>query len=265
MVVDRVLPQEVGVEHLVLGPADGTEDGRGTELACCGQVLLAQDLLHQLLLIVGVVDDEAAVDADGLAVSPDDPGTQRVERPGLDVATRLPDESDDPLAELGGGAIGEGHREDLPRPDALDPHEVGDPMGQHPGLARAGAGQDEDRSVGRLDRAGLLRVEVADDPLGEDRGGGRPLGGARLGGRSGRGVGRRRRIGEVVGLDRHRRRLDDVGGREPVGIGLVGRLGSDIVGQGLGTPDAGGHGLILGCQAAPGVVPRGFDPDTIVR
>ena len=266
VVVDRVLLAGTSASSIsFLARLIGAQDGRGAELARRGQVLLAQDLLHQLLLVVGVVDDEAAVDADGLAVAPEDPGTQRVERPGLDVAARLADEGDDPLAELGGGPVREGHREDLPRPDALDPDEVGDPMGQHPGLAGAGAGEDEDGSVGRLDRPRLLRVEVADDPLGEDRGRGRALGGARLGRRSGRGVGRRWRIDQVVGLDRHRCRLDDMGRREPVGISLVGRLGGHILGQRLGTPDPCGHGLILGCQAAPGVALRGFDPDTIVR
>ena len=45
-----------------------------------------------------------------------------------------------------------------------DPDEVGDPMGEDPGLARAGPGQDEQRTVGRRDRPGLLRVQVGRDP-----------------------------------------------------------------------------------------------------
>ena len=92
-----------------------------------------------------------------------DPGAQRVERAGLDVAAALADEADDPLAQLRGGAVGERDREDPPRGDALDADEVGDPMGQDAGLARAGAGQDQERPFGGRDRARLLGVERLDD------------------------------------------------------------------------------------------------------
>ena len=53
--------------------------------------------------------------------------------------------------------------QDLPRRDALDPDEVGDPVGQHAGLARTGAGEDEQRALRRRDRARLLGVEGLDD------------------------------------------------------------------------------------------------------
>ena len=49
--------------------------------------------------------------------------------------------------------------------DVLDPDEVGDAMGEHAGLARAGAGQDEQRALGRGDGAGLLGVQGPDDLL----------------------------------------------------------------------------------------------------
>ena len=79
---------------------------------------------------------------------------------------RLADEADDPLAQLGGGPVRERDREDPPRRDALDADEVRDPVGEDPRLARAGAGQDQQRPLGRRDRAGLLGVEGADDLLG---------------------------------------------------------------------------------------------------
>ncbi len=50
--------------------------------------------------------------------------------------------------------------------DVLDADEVGDPVGQDPGLARAGAGQDEQRALGGRDGARLLGVERPDDLLG---------------------------------------------------------------------------------------------------
>jgi hypothetical protein len=49
-------------------------------------------------------------------------------------------------------------------------------MRQDARLAAAGAGQDQDRSVGRLDGPLLLGVEAAEDPLRERLGRGLPLG-----------------------------------------------------------------------------------------
>ena len=57
--------------------------------------------------------------------------------------------------------------------------EVGDAVGQHPGLARARAGHHQQRTLGVDDRVGLHRVEpleqvadgVVDVPLGVDAGG----------------------------------------------------------------------------------------------
>ncbi len=194
VVVEGDLLQAVGVEHLVLRPADRPEDGRRAELAGRGQVLLAEELLHQGLLVVRVVDDEARVEPDRGTVPAEDPGADRVERPGLDVVPRLPDERDDPLAELDRGPVREGHREDLPGPDALHADEVGDPVGEHPGLAAPGAGQDEQRPLGGHHRAGLLGVQPGDDLLGERGGRGGPLGRIdpgpyrRVGVRGGRGL-----------------------------------------------------------------------------
>ena len=171
VVVDGVLGEERRVEHLVLRAADRAEHGRRPELAGQRHVLLAEDRLHERLLVVGVVDDEAAADPDRLAVAPEDPGAERVERARLDVAARLADERDDPLAQLAGGPVRERHREDLPRPDALDADEVRDAVGEDARLAAAGAGEDEERAIGRRDGPRLLRIQVPDDLLGALRGG----------------------------------------------------------------------------------------------
>ena len=192
-VVRGVLREEAGVQHLVLGPADGAEDRARPELAGQRHVLLAQDLLHQRLLVVRVVDDEPSVDADRLAVRAEDPGAQRVERAGLDVAAALTDEADDPFAQFRRGPVGEGDGEDPPRRHAVDPDEIGDPVGQDAGLARPGAGQDEQRALGRRDGASLLRVEGLDD-----------LGGPRLAGGGDRLRVRRRDRDSRVRGRRHR-------------------------------------------------------------
>ena len=65
----RVLGQKVGVDHLVLRARDGAQDGARFVLSGDRQVVLAQDLLHERLLVVHVVDDEMRIDTDGRAVT----------------------------------------------------------------------------------------------------------------------------------------------------------------------------------------------------
>ena len=58
---------------------------------------------------------------------------------------RAPDQRGDPLAHLGRGLVGEGDGQDLAGVDVAGGQQVGDPVGQHAGLARARAGDDEQR------------------------------------------------------------------------------------------------------------------------
>ena len=123
------------------------------------------------------------VEADGRAIAAQDPGTQGVEGAHRHLAARLlADQAHDAGPQLRGGLVGEGDRQDLPRPDALDADEIGDAMSEDARLAAARAGQDEHRAVRRPNRALLLRVQSSEDPLGEGICGGLPLGqGDRLG------------------------------------------------------------------------------------
>ena len=164
--VDGVLGEERLVEHVVLGPADRAQDRGRPELAGRRQVLLGQDPLHQLLLVVRVVDHEPPVEPDRLAVAAQHPRAQRVERPRLDVLAVLADERLDPLAELARGAVGERHGQDPPGLDGLDADQVRDPVGDDARLARARAREDQQRALGRGDGPRLLGVEAADDLLG---------------------------------------------------------------------------------------------------
>ena len=202
------------------------------------------------LLVVRVVDDEPAADADRLAVGPQHPGAQRMERAGDDVAAALADQADDPLAELGRRAVGERHGQDPPRGDVLDADQVGDPMGQHARLARAGAGQDQQRALGGRDRAGLLGVERADDLL--------------LAGPAGRGsslrVGRRRRGCRVLAGDRRVAHPGRLLGRRRGRLGEVGedrpgrarrRLGRGVERRIAGSASSGTHPVIVGRPAHP--------------
>ena len=133
---------------------------------------LAQDLLHRGELVARVVDHEVLLVAQFFDVLPEDPDTQRMKGAkcgsfeegilgcaGLTARLRhLGDHFIDPLEHLLGGLVGEGHRQDVPRGDALADH-VGDAAGEGACLASAGAGQDQDRA-GVGDHGGpLLRIE----------------------------------------------------------------------------------------------------------
>ncbi len=100
-----------------------------------------------------------------------------------DFAARLlADQAGDSRTQLGGGLVGEGDGEDLPRPDAADADEICDAMSEDARLAAARPGQDEDWAVCRLNRPLLLRVQTSQDSLREGVRGGLPLGqGDRLG------------------------------------------------------------------------------------
>ena len=67
----------------------------------------------------------------------------------------------DALLHLARRLVGEGDGEDLPGPGLAGGEDMGEPGGQHPGLAGAGAGQHQQRAVDRLDHGGaLLGVEA---------------------------------------------------------------------------------------------------------
>ena len=152
-----------GVDQVVLPAADLAQHRRGSDLARAGHLELAQDQLHRRRLVVGVVDGEARIDADGRAVAAQHAGAERVEGAHGHVPAALADEGEDARAHLGGGLVGERHGQDVPRLDALHADQVRDAVGQHARLARAGAGQDQQRPVGGADGACLLGIERATD------------------------------------------------------------------------------------------------------
>ena len=89
-----------------------------------------------------------------------------MERAHRHVTALIADEPEDPLAHLGRRLVRERDREDPPRRDVAHADEVGDPVSEHARLARPGAREDEERALGRRDRAGLLGVQARDDRLG---------------------------------------------------------------------------------------------------
>ncbi len=123
------------------------------------EVELAHDQRHHPLGVGGVVDRERRLEPDRAGLAAQDPHAGRVEgRDPHPVGPRA-DQADDALAHLARGLVGEGDGEDLAGPHAPGRQQVGDAVGQHPRLARAGAGDDQQRAALVDDRLALLGVE----------------------------------------------------------------------------------------------------------
>ncbi|MPN53412.1 hypothetical protein SDC9_201076 [bioreactor metagenome] len=67
-----------------------------------------------------------------------------------------------PVPHLGGGLVGEGDRQYRTGMDVPDAHQVRDPAGQHPSLARPGTGHHQHRAAGVQHRFSLRRVQIGD-------------------------------------------------------------------------------------------------------
>ena len=111
-------------------------------------------------LVVDVENGEVAFQPDQLGMAAQDLDTDGMEgaepRHALD---HLADDLADAVLHLARRLVGEGDGEDLAGPGAAEAEDVGDPHGEHAGLAGAGAGQHQHRAVERLHRLALLRVE----------------------------------------------------------------------------------------------------------
>ena len=124
---------------------------------------LAQRLLHHRELIGRVVDDEVARQADVRRLAPQQPRAQRVERrdphlPAVDAEQRL-----DARPHLLGGLVGEGDGEDAVGLGEPLADEVGDAMRDDARLARARAGEDQQRTFGLENGFLLFGIEAGEE------------------------------------------------------------------------------------------------------
>ena len=155
----------LGVEQLVLRVRDLAADAaRGEALGV--DVELVDAGLDEPQRVLLVVDREAARVAEPLGVGAQDARAGRVEghhphRPGAVAHERL-----DALAHLLRGLVGEGDREDLARPRLAGPDQVRDPVGEHAGLARARAGEDQQRPLAVQHGLALGLVQPLEQRLG---------------------------------------------------------------------------------------------------
>ena len=69
----------------------------------------------------------------------------------------------DPLLHLVGGLVGEGDRQDRVGRHLEVADQMGDPVGEHPGLARTGPGDHQHRPVGGGDRLALGGIEIVEE------------------------------------------------------------------------------------------------------
>ena len=153
------------VDELVLEVADPVPHAaRGESLGV--EVEVAHDERDEPLAVGRVVDREAALHPDLGRLAAQDAHARGVEghdphRPGAGS-----DELLDPLAHLGGGLVGEGDGQDLPRLGPPGGEQVRDAVGEHPRLARPGAGDDEQGATVVQDCLALGGVEAGDELLG---------------------------------------------------------------------------------------------------
>ena len=108
-------------------------------------------------------DPEAALEAGRVPMLPEDGEAEGVECVDRDAFPRVRQKGSQALAHLAGRLPGEGDREASARRNALVRDEMGDAVGEGPGLSGTGSGHDEQRPRGDLDREPLVRVESGQD------------------------------------------------------------------------------------------------------
>ncbi len=121
---------------------------------------VAQHQRHQPLGVGVVVDRERAADPEPVDVGPQDAHARRVEGGDPHQLGPVAHQFDHPVPHLGGRLVGERDRQDRTGMDVAEAHQVRDPPGQHPRLARPRAGHHQHRRARVQHRLALRRVEV---------------------------------------------------------------------------------------------------------
>jgi len=117
-------------------------------------------LLQEPHLIVDIEHGEIGFELHQLGVEAQDAAADRVKGAEPRHALHgLAKHLAEPQLHLARRFVGERHRQDFMRARPALTQDVGDPRGQHAGLAGAGAGQHQDWSVQRLDCLALFGIE----------------------------------------------------------------------------------------------------------
>ena len=145
-------------DEVVLGRRDGGVDLAGRQPLGV-EVQVPQDVAGQADGVRLVVDRERRPHPEMLRLPAQDPGAGRVEGGHPHFLGHRADELADPFLHLVGGLVGEGDGQDGERRDLEVSDQVGDPVGQHPGLARPGPGHHQDRPAGVGDGLALHGIQ----------------------------------------------------------------------------------------------------------
>ena len=153
-----------GRDRFVLGLLDSR--ARKFERRRVGQRGVVEHAANRGQRITFVENRKIAIVAERVTFLAQDSRARRMKRADPRQRRVVADQSRDPLAHLGGGLVGERDREHLERRRLALGQDVGDTVGQRAGLARARAGENENRAVGREHSGALFRiqfVEIHDD------------------------------------------------------------------------------------------------------
>jgi len=146
-----------GGDALVLGAIDRRQHLAHGEHAL-GHLQVRQHAAEQALLVVVVVDDEVLAQTHRLAPVAQQARRHRVERAHPQPVGGAADQLLEPRPHLAGGLVGEGQGQDALGVDAVR-DQVRDAHRQHPGLAAAGSGEDQQGTAAVGDGLALGIVE----------------------------------------------------------------------------------------------------------
>ena len=154
-------PEKIGPRHGVLRVADLRQRlPRLHEAVVDLQVL--EHLLDERQLIGRVVDDEVAGQTDGGGLAAEKARAQRMERRhprARRAERRCGEERLDPSTHFFRCLVGEGDGKNFIGLGVAFRNQVGNPLGDDAGLARAGAGQNEQRPVDVQDGVALFGIQ----------------------------------------------------------------------------------------------------------
>ena len=156
-----VLAERLEVDQLGLGLADDTLHRPGRQ-ALLVEAELGRDHLDEAARVGVVVDGEGRAVAEPVGVRAQDAQAGGVEGRDPHLLGRRADQVGDAGAHLARRLVGERDGEDAPRRCVARGQKVGDAPRQHARLARAGPGDDQERSTPVLHRGALRDGQVVD-------------------------------------------------------------------------------------------------------
>ena len=151
------LPEHKGSQKLVFGSGNTGEDLPLPQVFCVDAESLA-GLLHQCLLIIGIIDRESRLIAQQINVAPQNADAHGMESGDPDSMGISSQDLIHPLPHLTGSLVGKGDRENIPGIHLTLVDQICDAVRDHTCLSAAGTRQDQDRSL-RLE-AGFLLLPV---------------------------------------------------------------------------------------------------------